>query len=285
MKHLTFFIALCLAPLFVCCGEGENSQLKRENDSVMSVNRMQAQILNDMTETLAEVSSSLDSISVGEGLLKKGPAEGNKLSKQAALESLRTFKGILSENRAKLANLQDKLADRNDQLGKLGKVIMFLNQELDAKETRIQQLEQELSQKNVAIVNLQSEIGSLNTTIGTLEDEKGAIQEELDAQKKIGSTVYYAIGTSKELKAKGLLSGGVFAKKKVNYSSIDNSQLTQADKNTLTELRIPSKSAKLMTGHPDGSYTLEEAKGNCVLNILNKDRFWSNSNILIIVTK
>lgn len=285
MKKLTLFFAFVLVVLFASCSDGGSSQLKKENDSIMSVNRMQSQILDDMTETLAEVSSSLDSISVGEGLLKRSPEEGGGLSKQAVLESLRTFKGILADNRAKLSSLEKKLSDRNDELAKLGKVIQFLNQELDAKEARIQQLEEEVSKKDVAIVNLRSEIGSLNTAIGSLETEKGAIQEELKVQKQANSTAYYAIGSSKELKEKGLASGGFLKKTKADYTNIDKSQLTQIDKLKLSELKIPSKSAKLLTGHPEDSYKIEKSGENCVLKILDKNRFWSSSSVLIIMTK
>jgi len=285
MKHLQSIFALCLTALVLSCSGGESSRLKKENDSVMSVNKLQAQILDDMTETLVEVSSSLDSISVGEGLLKKSPEEGNRLSKQAVLESLKTFKGILIENRAKLSELEQKLSTRDDQLAKLGNVIKFLNQELDAKEARIQQLEEELSQKNIDISNLRSEIGNLSTTIGSLEEEKTTIKEELDAQKKLGNKVFYAMGSSKELKSKGLLKGGVFSKYKIDYASIDKSILTQADKASLTELKIPSKTAKILSGHPSGSYTLEKSDGSYVLKITNTESFWSLSNILIIQTK
>lgn len=285
MKHLQSILAISLIALVLSCSGGESSKLKKENDSVMSVNKLQAQILDDMTETLVEVSSSLDSISIGEGLLKKSPEEGTRLSKQAVLESLRAFKGILTENRAKLSELEQKLSTRDDQLAKLGNVIKFLNQELDAKEARIQQLEEELSQKNADIYNLRSEIGNLSTTIGSLEEEKTTIQEELDAQKKLGNKIFYVMGTTKELKSKGLLKGGLFAKKKVNYASIDNSVLTPAEKASFTELRIPSKTAKLMSGHPAGSYTLEESNGSYILKITNKESFWSLSNILIVQTK
>ena len=52
-----------------------------------------------------------------------------------------------------------------------------------------------------------------------------------------------------------------------------------------SELKIPSKSAKLLTGHPEDSYKIEKSGENCVLKILDKNRFWSSSSVLIIMTK
>ena len=89
-----------------------------------------------------------------------------------------------------------------------------------------------------------------------------------------------------ELKEKGLLKGGFLKKNKADFSKLDKALFTKADKRQLSEIAIPSKSAKVMSGQPDNAYeVVAKDKQSCTLRITNKDRFWSAANLLIIEAK
>ena len=74
----------------------------------MNVNEQQRQVLDDLTASLVEVSSSLDSIAVGEGALRDA-TEGPVLTKRQMLENLATFKETLAQNKERLAELERQL--------------------------------------------------------------------------------------------------------------------------------------------------------------------------------
>lgn len=58
---------------------------------------------------------------------------------------------------------------------------------------------------------------------------------------------------------------------------------TQIDIRTDKEIKLYSKSAKLLTNHPEGSYSLvKDAKGQYILKITNPNKFWSVSRYLVI---
>ena len=61
---------------------------------------------------------------------------------------------------------------------------------------------------------------------------------------------------------------------------------TQIDIRDTKEIKLYSKSAKLLTTHPEGSYVLaKDAKGQYVLRITNPTEFWSVSRYLVIQVK
>ena len=99
--------------------------------------------------------------------------------------------------------------------------------------------------------------------------------------------VYYVIGTKKELVANGLLTGGgLFSKKKVDYSAVVKGKFKQADKRNMTSLNIGGKSPKVLSGMPVGSYTIQQnSKTSYTLKIIDADKFWSISKFLIIEVK
>ena len=61
---------------------------------------------------------------------------------------------------------------------------------------------------------------------------------------------------------------------------------TQIDLRVTKVIRLYSKSAKLLTNHPAGSYSLDkDAQGQYTLRVLDPQKFWSVSKYLVIVVK
>lgn len=265
----------------ISCGGGSGNW-QEERDSIMSVNEQQSEILDDLTETLVDVSASLDSITMQENILKTEMKESGT-SKQQMLNTIKTFKDLLAENKVKMAEMEKKLAGRDDQLAKMSKLIKYLNEEIEKKEATINQLMEELSQKNADIANLKTDISNLNTTIGGMKEEAQKKDEEIAAKTESMNTVYYIMGDSKTLKAKGVLSGGLLAKKKVNYSNLDMSMFTKADMRSLTSVYIPSASPTIMSGVNQSACTIKKTSKNTTeLVITDPATFWSSSKVLVI---
>lgn len=283
MRQITFITVLFLAFFTSCNNKSERmiEKLQEERDSILEIKTNQDKILDDLTATLFEVSVSLDSVSAEEKTIKRQIEDGSYTSKKELLDNLRLFKERVSNYRQRLEKMEKQLASRADQLEKMSQMIKFLNQELSQKEETINRLQQQLEKKNVDIAHLKNEVKALGSSVSDLEKENKTQAKEIETLNE----VYYIIGSSKELKNKGILTGGFFKKKKVDYSSLDLNQFVKADRK-LQIINIPSKSAKVLSNAPSNSYTIETTSENsCVLNILNKDKFWSASSILVIQTK
>lgn len=283
MRKIMFFVAAIVAmALTACSGGSGDSNWQAERDSIMNVNEQQRQVLDDLTASLVEVSSSLDSIAVGEGALRDA-TEGPVLTKRQMLENLATFKETLAQNKERLAELERQLAGRNDQLAQLNTVVRHLREELETKEARIAQLEEELQSANADINRMRNEMNDMSTTIGSLQEENDAQRQTMEQQTVSLNTAYYIIGTSRELKDKGLVTGGnLLHKKKVNYDTVDQSLFVKIDMRSTTQINIPSKKVKILTEVPNGSYTQTKNGNSTTIEITDVARFWSISRYLII---
>lgn len=284
MKKELIIVGLTAVAALLSCGN-ETEKLRVANDSIENVNSQQKEILYDLTETLVEVSTSLDSIAAGEGLLKRG-GEGKTLTRQQVIDNLNSFKQMLADNRAKLAAMEQQLSQRNDQIGKLSALIKHLNNELDEREATIAKLEEVIKDQKGTIRSLESALEVKTIAMSEMEEENVQQREQLSRQDAAQHAVFFTMGTTRELKDRGLLKGGFMRKNKVDFSAVDKSLFTQADRRLLAEVAIPSGSAKVISGQPQDSYTIEENdNGTCRLVITNKDRFWNVSNVLIIQKK
>ena len=282
MKKLQIAFLVALVALMSACKGGNENQWQQEKDSIMNVNEQQRQVLDELTSSLIEVSESIDSIAAGEEMLRSAN-EGPVLTKQQMLDNLATFKETLSQNKARLAELERKLANSDGQLAKLNNVIKYLNSELQAKEARIAELEDELQNANANIETMRGEIVNMNTQIGSLQNENENQRQTIESQDASLNEGYYVVGTAKELKAMGLTSGGnLFKKKKVEYTNIDKSLFTKIDIRNSSQIYIPSRKVKILTGNPTDSYSIGVNGDNTILQVHDINRFWGVSRYLII---
>jgi hypothetical protein len=86
---------------------------------------------------------------------------------------------------------------------------------------------------------------------------------------------------------KGILDkGGLFQPSEISKQGFDKSQFAQGNKRDLDVIPLNTKKAKVMTNHPESSYQINEVEeGSLVLQILDKDAFWSMSNYLVVSIK
>ena len=92
--------------------------------------------------------------------------------------------------------------------------------------------------------------------------------------------VFYAFGTSKELREQGIIEA---RGKNLLKGDYNKDYFTAVDLRELKTVPLGAKKAKLLTSHPDGSYTLEKDNdGILTLVINNPEEFWSTSKYLVI---
>ena len=61
---------------------------------------------------------------------------------------------------------------------------------------------------------------------------------------------------------------------------------TKIDIRVDKEIRLYSRYAKLLTAHPEGSYTLtQDANKQYILRITNPQQFWSASKYLVVMVR
>ena len=193
-----------------------------------------------------------------------------------------------------IANLEKSLAEQGAKSKALTQTVNRLKTQLEEKDNFIASLKRDLEQSRDEIVELNNQLADLNDDILTLNDnledlnmQNAAQQATIQIQDATLNTVWYCIATTQVLKEKGVITkGGLFQASELSKEGLDKSQFVQADKRELSSIPLNTKKANIMSNHPNGSYELvEEEGGALVLNIINKDSFWSVSNYLIVSIK
>ncbi len=114
-------------------------------------------------------------------------------------------------------------------------------------------------------------------------------RSEISAMRNEINTVYYAIGTMKELKSNGIITkegGFIGIGRTANVKQDFNvSYFTEANLTQLKAIPLNAKFAKLLTSHPSDSYKISGNKKVDSLYINNASSFWSESKYLVIIVK
>lgn len=274
----------CLAAFVLTgCNDGKNNAANNaaQADSLNSIIAQKDSELNDMLGILNEIEDGLNQINEAENrvvLLKNG--EG-ATKRQKLKEDVQFIATRMKQNKELLAKLQKQLANSSIQGDQLKKTIENLQKQLVEKEKQLQALREELDSKDIHIAALDETINNLNTKTSNLTKESSKKTEVINAQDKQLNTAWYVFGTKKELKNQHIMENG-----KVMTGNFNKSYFTKVDIREVSEIKLYSKSAKLLTTHPSSSYTLvRDANKQYTLRITNSQIFWSTSKYLVVLVK
>ncbi len=284
MKKLLF--VACLAAFFLTgCNNSKNNNTpdltSQQKDSLNSIIAQKDSELNDMMGTLNEIQDGLNQINEAENrvtLLKNGEGANKK---QQLKEDVQFIATRMQQNRELLAKLQKQLANSSFQGDQLKKAIENLQKQIAEKDKQLQALRQELDSKDIHIAELDETINNLHTKANNLTSVNRQQSETINTQDKQLNTAWYVFGTKKELKDQHIIEGN-----KVMTGNFNKSYFTKVDIRDVSEIKLMSKSAKLLTTHPSSSYTLvRDANKQYTLRITNSQIFWSTSKYLVILVK
>lgn len=281
-----------MSTAFTGCNNGKTKDLQSQIDSLSVADSLHQEDIKQMADFVNVMSEGLDSISAQEGLLQQmGSREGGRIDKAKMKDQLRTLAQLLQRQRDSIDKLEAEVKNNNSAYGKrVQKLIAYYKAQLDEKDTQIAELQKQLDEKNTNIAQLTENVNNLTTSNAqlqstvetqgkTMETQKTTIAEQ-DASLNTGFVV---IGTSKELKAKGLIKGGFLAKKKVDVSQLKPGSFSRVDIRNYNDIRLNSSDPKIMTQMPAGSYEIQKNNnGTSTLHIKDAATFWSVSKYLVV---
>ena len=282
MKKLTILSVLALAFAFTSCDFETQAfkDMRYQRDSIQHLQQTQLDELLGYMDIVQDVDSSFEAIRESQNMLSMvSYEEGKQGVKQRVQENIYMISNLLAENNAKIAELEEKLNESDLKNTKFQKTINRLKKDLKAKNAEIAKLYKDLESKNFKIDSLLVE----NQIVGQRAAELTALSEaqlaQLTAQDAALHTAYFFMGTRKELKANDI-------NVKDKDSGYRTSLFTPIDIRTFDRLATDSKSAKILTKHPEGSYELvRDADKKYTLIIKNPENFWNASKYLIIQIK
>ena len=256
MKKL-FIFAMCAIAL-ASCNEGAKkaeAQARAERDSLNQVIAQKDDEINDMMTTLIDIEEGFREITEAQNrvtLAKNG--EGTN-TKQRIAENFQFIQSMMQQNKDLINKLKQQVRESSIKGDKLKKVIASLTEQMETKDKQITDLVEQLELKNIHIGELKYAINTLKEDAQSLQDENEAQSKTINAQDKQLNTAWFEY-----------------------FTKID----IRIDK----EIKLYSKSAKLLTTHPASAYTLQQdANKQYVLRITDPQAFWSTSKYLVVQVK
>ena len=283
MKRILIIAIAALA--LTGCQEKKNtaavSQTDVRIDSLQRIIDQKDNELNDVISTFNEIQEGFRLIELAEknvSIIKDGEATNKP---EQIRESIRSIQQRMQHNRELIARLQQQVREGSSRSEELRRTINNFVKELEAKNNEVQQLRTELQEKDIRIAELDNTVSTLNSDVTQLREETAKKTETINNQDVQLNSAWYVFGTKKELQEQN-----IYQKGKVLQSNFNKNYFTKIDIRVDKEIKLYSKSARMLTSHPAGSYTLQpDAQQQYVLRITNPQQFWSTSKYLVVLVK
>ncbi len=288
----TILFAIALVGVVACnTNQAELEQLREENIQLKNQQGQNEESLFIFAETFNAIQSNLDSIASKEGIINKLAVTGEK-SKPAheqVNEQINAIYDMLLQNRKKLNQMSQNIKSLTNKNRDLESIIERMTKQMEEKVVEIEMLRGQLERMEYQITGLNVKVDSLNIVAQARQQTIKEQEVELAGQKEKLNTVFFAIGTEKELienKVIGKEGGfiGVGKARKVS-ADLNTKYFETIDKYVKTSFVIGAKKVKLITPHPTDSYILHGDKTIDSLTIKNPDLFWQQSKYLVISIK
>ncbi|MBL7939149.1 MAG: hypothetical protein JNL43_07310 [Flavobacteriales bacterium] len=278
MKHLSTFATAALL-LQACTPEDPKTsepyrQLEEDQRRTEAIVAEKDSTINSLFGTFNRISENLRTIRSKQGGLV-APTAGAETSEdveQRIMGDIEEIDVLLAENKELIAKLRKQAKASATNIAEL--------------ERTVADLEKTIADKDVEIAGLKEQLASTNSSLATLIDMYRDKSQVADMQRNEMNTAYYAVGTAKELKEKGVLSkeggvAGIGGVNKLNTADMPKDYFKIIDITATPEIVLGGKKAKLSTAHPEGSYRIEG--GGAKLVITDPEKFWSISKYLVVV--
>lgn len=286
LKYMTAATALAVVAAFSSCvGRQVVVEAENQRDSLAVVVSEKDSLINAVFADINAISENLALIKSRENLITvAGESESGRRPVEEINNDIKAIDRLLQENKSKIASLQRSAAllrKANLRIDGLEKMISDMNRQLAEKKGEVERLREQLNQMGVEVKSLSEEVAVRSAEVESLSGEKIELQNQLN-------TVYYIVGTEKELRDAQIVNKQGFIGRTLTVGSIGNfDSFTMADSRLLAEVPIGQKRAIVVTTHPEGSYELVTDGSKIVekLRITDPARFWESSKILIVSYK
>ena len=234
-------------------------------------------------ESIAEVEKNLKEIRARESNIEL-TQQTEDLSpedlREQISEDIEAIDRLIGENKQTIQNLSVRLrsaGQQNEQLNMtMDERTEELNQQIEERENNLNALKEQLDNAQATIEGLRSDVDSL----ARLNNEKTI---ELN-------TAYYVAGDFKELRDEQILNKeggflGFLGRTEVLRDDFNREKFTQIDIREKMSFPIEGEKVELVTAHPTGSYTIENAGEQVNLVVSDPEKFWESSKYLVMMVK
>ena len=283
MKKLLVLV-LCMTALVACNqknSKAEDLRLAQQSDSLNRIIAQKDNEINDMMSTMNDIEEGFRAISAAENRVSVARKGEGASSQERIRENMQFIKQTMQQNRELISKLRNQLRQSTVKGDELRRMLDNLTQQMEEKDSQLKALQAELEAKNIQIGELTEKVTDLSTDVSNLKEESTQKSQTISTQDKQLHTAWFVFGTKKELKEQRIIEDG-----EVLRSNFNRDYFTKIDIRVDKEIKLYSRSAKLLTDHPTSSYQLDrDANKQYTLRITNPREFWSTSKYLVVLVK
>lgn len=276
--------ALCLMALTACNEKRNNAAedaLLQQRDSLTRIIQQKDNEIDDMVATMNDIQEGFRAINEAEQRVTIAKNGEGATAAEGIRENMEFIQNQMQQNRELISKLRNQLRQSSVKADQLRRTLETLSQQLEEKDVKLRMLQAELEAKDVQIGELNQQVTTLSGNVSHLQEESSQKSQTISSQDKQLNTAWFVYGTKKELKGQRIIEDG-----KVLRSNFNREYFTKIDIRVDKEIRLYSRSAKVLTAHPQSSYTLlQDANKQYILRITNPQLFWSTSKYLVVLVK
>jgi len=146
--------------------------------------------------------------------------------------------------------------------------------------------ENEIAQLTTQVNDLQTQVTGLSTEVAQTQDTLRVRDESLEDRRRELATVYYVVGSTKDLKEAGVVEakGGVLGiGKTLTPSGYQKDGLfTAIDTDQETVVRTNAAKVKVVSAQPASSYEVTTVNGQAEIHILDPIAFRKVKQLVIV---
>jgi len=277
---------LAFAAIMCSCNNSDQlvQQYKElhEHDSLLSVkSQSEDSTIKGYISSMNEIQSNLDEIKSREKILSV-QGNGEMGNTNHAVADIKALDNLIIKSNKEIAALHSQMKKLGVKDAGLEKIVAHMSAEISEKDSEIAVIQGNLAKLNNSYTEVTRQF---NDSIVVLQAQNNRIENMTNSM----NTVYYAIGTLKELKDNKVITktGGFIGIGKNTELTPDQntSYFTKTDLTKLNVIPLNAKFKKLLTTHPAMSYKIEGDKKVDSLLITDAAAFWSEDKYLVVAVK
>ncbi|MEO0897620.1 MAG: hypothetical protein AAFY71_14540 [Bacteroidota bacterium] len=305
MRSVSIYIGIIITGLSLfSCGQDKVKELESKNSALVAEQVVRDSLLNEFATSFEDFETNLSEIRKREQLIIT-PQENERRadSKDRILADLDAIDELLSTNKDIIADLNKQVEGAQGKANQFRRMVNGLKKKLSAKDSEIATLKTGLEEANFEVSELAQKITDLQDAIADLSETSTMQTARLSQQKEVMdaqgdqielqtesiNTAYLAVGTSKELKDKNIITKeGAFlglGGKRVMETEVKETDFVKIDITETTTIPLDAaKKAELVSTHPTDSYKVNENDGRLEsIEIVDPEKFWKVSKFLVVV--
>jgi peptidoglycan hydrolase CwlO-like protein len=235
-------------------------------------------------ESIVAIQDSLNAIVPEEDRLmhlsQNPEARVTRTQKEQMLSAIADLKLSISASKQRIKDLERSLEGSQARVASLLKVIDGLKAAVQQREMMVQRLTGRVDSLNVAVAGLQ-------TDVRRGEEQIAAQQTVIEQKQKEIGTIYYVVGTKKELLEKGIITetGGLIGiGKSPKVSGLFNqSDFEAVDTDQVSQISIHGTRPEMLSAQSKDSYDIGFSGDQPTLFIRNPREFRKVKYVVIMV--